>query len=279
MFIRVEIYDGVLKEKEFKAEKILDRYDGIIEYSEKKDFDEENDIVQDKYVRIGRGLVGYYDNKNYEVAKAFVIDPNETELYSKNEYYNEDNKYDKEYSLYFKDYDDYKKNYWNEYVKESTKKFPNEVISSNSKVPTVIQFIGNRKEVDGKYVVEFFEDSGFYNGGERGLITVPNVLKTSSAKSMISSNKNNNEKIKNEIENKISNLNIVKNERQIQEDLIKEEQEKNSVINQTEYKKTDEDVLVYRLIGVAIIVCIMILIFKTIRKNSKSKEDKNGNEE
>ncbi len=279
MFIRIEIYDGVMKEKEFKAEKILDKYDGMIEYSEKKDYDEENDIAQYKYVRIGRGLVGYYDNKNYEVAKAFAKDPDGTELYSKNEYYNEDNKHYEEYSLYFKDYDDYKKNYMNEYVKECIKKFPNEVISSNSKVPTVIQFIGNRKEINGKYVVEFFEDEGFYNGGERGLITVPDVLKTSSAKNMISSNKNNNEKNKNEIENKINNLNIKKNERQIQDDLKKEEQEKNRVINLTNYKETNEDIVVYGLIGAAIVICVMILFLKTIRKNNKNKEDKNGNKE
>ena len=276
MYIRIEIYDGVIKEKDFKVGKILEKYNGYITYYEKENYNEETDEVKYKYVRLGKGLVGYYDDKNYEIAKAFS--ENNEELVDKKLYNSAEETYKEEYSLYFKDYEDYKKNYVTEYYKETLKRFPNEFISSNSKVPTVIQFVANRKEKDGKFVIEFFEDSGFYNGEERGIVTVSNVLKTSSAKKMIESNRNRNEKNKTEIEEKISNLKIINNENEIQEEI---EEEKQKVANDKKIflKFNDTDIIIYGIIGVGTFLCVLILILKFIRKTKKKKEDKDGNKE
>lgn len=273
MFIRIEIYDGVLEEKEFKAGKVLNNWNGTIEYYEKQDYNEETDEVKYKTLRIGNALVGYYDDKNYEIAKQFSIPSGEKELMEKSSYIEDG--YNEQYSLYYKDYNEYKKNYWNDYFKETLKKFPNEYISNNCKVPTVIQFIANRKEENGKYVVKFFEDAGIYNGSVRGIATVNLALKTTSAKNMISENRKNNENTKLDIEERIKDLKITENESQIQEELKRE----GSKVNFLNDKKNifgdmkKEDILVFEIIGGLIILCLIILIVKHIRKNNKKTKE------
>lgn len=109
---------------------------------------------------------------------------------------------------------------------------------------------------------------GFYNGSDRGLITTADALKTSQAQKLLKSNKEKNAKIKKDIENEISTLEILDNEKIIQEEL-KAEKVKNIIEENNNIKETnieEKNILVFITIGLAIIICIVILIIEYKKK-------------
>ncbi len=239
MYIRVEIYDGTIQYKP-------------------------NDYGYKS--RIGNGMVGYYDNNNSEIAKAFALctwDDLESE-----EIYNEDY-----YKLFYSSYEDYDKNYYNDYYKDCVIKLENEDITNKCEVPTVIQFIGNRITEKGKYIVEYFEDSGFYDGSERGLVTANAALQTSQAKKMLASNKQKNSNIKAEVEKQITTLSIIDDEQKIQQsikDELKKLEELKNQQNQQEQQEypqlQNKDIMIFSGIGLGIFVCIFIIIIEQKRR-------------
>lgn len=209
-----------------------------------------NSINTDMYIRVeiyddkmepedvANGMVGYYNEANKEIAKQFSII----------------------------------KTYMNEgsFNEKSLRFLSNEYIANNLEVPNVVQFIGNRIEKDGKYVVNYFTFSGFYNSNERGLVTAGNALNTASAKKLIADNRAKNEKIKNDVENKISGLEFLEEEK-LKEELTESEtknieSEKNSTKS---LKLSKQDIFVFASIGGAILFCIIILIARGMRKTKE----------
>ena len=258
MYIRIEIYDGTIK---YKTEE--DGYKS----------------------RIGNGMVGYYDNNNSEIAKAFALCEydklTDEELYS-NSYY----------EPYYSNYEDYVKNYYNDYYKDCVIKLENKDITNKCEVPTVIQFIGNRVKEKGKYVVEYFENAGFYDSFDRGLITTNAALQTSQAKKMLAANKQKNANIKAEVESKINNLSIVDDEQKIQKNIkdeleeLKEQEElkeanagEEGQKNETkeQQKILNKHIMIFTGIGLGIAFCIVIIIIE--QKKKIKREDNNGGKE
>lgn len=258
MYIRIEIYDGIIQYK------------------------------TDKYgteQRLGKGMVGYYDDKNSEIVKAFALTEDDElkteESYNRSWYSN--------YETFYSSYEEYAKNYYKDYYKDCTIKLSNEDITNKSEVPTVVQFVGKRVEKEGKYIVEFFGDrSGFYDAIPRGLSTTNDALQTAQAKNMLAANKQKNANVKAEAEAKINSLNIVDDEQKIQEG-IKEKQRQEELeikaaeeaIKASERKALNlenKDIIVFSSIGAGIVICIMILIIEHKRKNKVKKENNNGKE-
>ena len=256
MYIRIEIYDGTIKYK---------TGDNIYRS------------------RLGTGMVGYYDNNNYEIAKAFALCKWD-ELKTEEEY---NNGFHEDFAPYYSSYEDYAKNYYKDYYKDCVIKLENKDITNKCEVPTVIQFIGNRVKKDGKYVIEFFEDSGFYDSSDRGLITTHTALQTSQAKKMLSSNKQKNSNLKAEVENQISNLSIIDDEQKIQQNIkdeieelkkqeelkrIKAEEERQAKEKAEHQKILIKHILIFSGIGLGIIFCIVIIIVEQKKKKKMKKE-------
>ena len=233
-------------------------YDGNIQYK------------KDEYgydYRIGKGMVGYYDDQSFEIAKAFAL-YKDSQLLTEEQY----NNYGYEYKMFYSNYEQYAQNYYKDYYKDCIIKLSNEEIVNKCEIPTVMQFIGNRITEDGKYVVDFFED-GFYDTLNRGLITTNAALKTTQAKNMLESNKQKNANIKSDIENKITALQLTDNELQIREE-IKQEKLKKNENNTTDNEKqliNNKDVIVFASIGIAIFICIIILIIEHKKKSKRGK--------
>lgn len=243
MYIRIEIYDGKITYKD-----IGDNY-GVR--------------------RIGNGKVGYYNKNNFEIAKAFALSKYDTieseELYNKI--------YNVYYKSFYSDYSEYSKNYYNDYYKDTLIYLSNEYIANNSEIPTVVQFIANRISENGKYIVEYLSE-GFYNDYGRGLATTSNALKTSQAQKLLKQNKSKNANIKTDIESRISNLEILNNEENIQKQIqleIEENNQKNNPIMQTKnnyLNLNNTEIAVFAGIGIASLICIIILI----KENKKRKK-------
>lgn len=258
MYIRIEIYDGIIKYKTNKYE---------------------------TQQRLGKGMVGYYDDKNSEIVKAFAL--TEYDKLKTEESYT--NSWHSDYEIFYSNYEEYSKNYYKDYYKDCTIKLSNDDITNKCKVPTVVQFVGNRVEKDGKYVVEFFDDgTGFYNASPRGLSTTNAALQTTQAKNMLAANRKQNSNVKTEAENKINSLNIIDDEVKIQQE-IKEKQRQEELerkaaeeaLKASERKTLNlenKDIIVFSAIGVGIVICLIILIIEHKRKNKVKKENNNGKE-
>lgn len=241
-----------------------------------------NQINADMYIRIeiydgelkknpfdfmeDSGMVGYYDNNNLEIAKNFAVG----KLGIKRENWNG------QYEQY-KTYDEYIKNYKNDYCKYCLIKLDNEDITNKSEIPTVVQFIGNRTTQDGKYVVEY-NYKGFYDNSGRGLITSNAVLETSEAKNMLLANRQKNNNIKKENENKISSLKYSDDEKKIQDEIKQKLEEEKKRLEEEEKEKNKKeislrpnDIIVFSAIVCGIFICIIILI--VLKKKKKEKED------
>ena len=89
-----------------------------------------------------------------------------------------------------------------EYKKEY-RKFDNEIIANNCKVPTIAHCVGKCELKDGKYVIDFNN-----SGDISGLNYIYGAVNSDAARKMLDENKANNDNIKNEIINKISNAKI-----------------------------------------------------------------------
>lgn len=254
MYIRIEIYDGEIQYKTF-----------------------ENGVKE----RIGNGIVGYYDNNNSEIVKAFTL-TKEDELITEKSFYN--GGYPYRYNLLYSDYTQYTKKYYDDYYKDSIVKLENEYVTNKTEVPTVVQFMGYRVEKDGKYVVEYADISGFYDRSSRGLVTTNATLQTTQAKNMLLSNKQKNANIKSEVEKNITSLSIVDDEQKIQQSIkdeieelkrqeelkkIKAEEEKNAKEREEEQKILTRHILIFSSIGLGIIFCIVIIIIEHKKRKIK----------
>lgn len=259
MYIRVEIYDGKNERYYYNAH----------------------------FKRIGVGIVGYYNDSNYEIAKNFSLPHNTLgiidELISKEEY-NSKEYLRQQINLFYSSYEDYEKNLYNDFYNDTLVKLSNEYVANNSEIPTVVQFIGNKLYEDGKYEVDFFAYSGFYDGYQRGLITTKAAIETEQAQKMLKANKDKNNSKKLDAEREIANLQILNNEAQIQ--MILEEEAKNAeeqnkvtspnsnissnspnqnVINNGEPENKIKqfnimDIIVFSSIGLVIVICIITII-------------------
>lgn len=248
MYIRIEIYDGEITYK---------------------------DVGETSAIRrIGTGKVGYYNNENYEIAKKFAL--SEYDTIKSEELYNR--VYQNEYRFFYTNYDEYSKNYYNDYYKDTLIYLSNEYIANNSEIPTVVQFIANRINENDKYIVDYL-GGGFYNEFDRGLATTSNALNTSQAQKLLKENKSKNANIKADIEGRISNLEILNNEENIQEQIQLEIEKNNKNIdyimqtNKNYLNLNNTEIAVFTGIGIASLICIIILI----KENKKRKRGEMNN--
>lgn len=202
-------------------------------------------IAKGDYEQLGHSNVGY--NNYYEIAKAFYsVDKNESES-------------------------DIKKR-----IVKDTKDYA----LKNSEVPTVVQYLGTIYKDSEKNIVELAFD-GFYNYRGRGIVSIQNALKTSSAKELLQKNKSKNSEIKSNIESEISNLKLKSNkaDQEINDKKIDEKQENTIVKNEKSKEENSFDIskIEYKTI-VNIILCvgigvvfilILILIIKLIKGGKK----------
>lgn len=226
-----------------------------------------NSINADIYIRImiydGKKQVigGYYNNSDLEMVKKFF----EKEAYLNNEnYFNYYNELKEKYVTY----ENYCNNYQRDFLNDSIIKLSNENVVNKCEVPTIAKFIGRREKIEDKYVVDL-ENHGYssYNGSLSGIVSVNNALETEQAQKLLKENKQKNENIKQEIENKISKLNFNNNEAEIQERLqenISEDIQES--IKNDKFKLQTIDIVIFSVIGVAIIICIIALIITHKRR-------------
>lgn len=207
-------------------------------------------IAKDDYEQLGHSYVGY--NDNYEIAKTFY-NAGKSESES-----------------------DIKKR-----IVQDTKDYA----LKNSEVPTVVQYLGTIYKDSEKNIVELAFD-GFYNSYSRGLVSIQNTLKTTSAKELLQKNKSKNSEIKSNIESEISSLKLKSNkaDQEINDEKIDEKQE-NTIVNYEKSKeensfdiskieyKTIVNIILFVGIGV-VFVLIIILIIKLIKGGKNNGEKK-----
>ena len=169
-------------------------------------------------------------------------------------------------------------------------KLTNEYIENNCEVPTLVQFLGYLKEEDGKTIVEYLGCSN-YNDYERGLATAYNVIQTEEAQRQLKINKTNNANKRTQALKNLKFLKYVENEQAIQQELLalKQQEEQlqqpqeninnnnvknntadNQIIEEKQAKKVSleiKDIIIFSVIGLAIVICIIILVLENKKKN------------
>ena len=168
-------------------------------------------------------------------------------------------------------------------------KLSNEYLSNNCEIPTVVQFIGYLNENEGKNMVELW-DVDFYNGLARGIATAYNVIQTEEAQRQLKINKTNNANKRTQALKNLKSLKYVENEQTIQQELlaIKQQEEQlqqsqeninnnvknnianNQIIEENQTKKASleiKDIIIFSVIGLAIVICIIILVLENKKKN------------
>ena len=133
------------------------------------------------------GITGYYNKESKEIARQFSRGRS---FLSQDSFERSMNDFPEEMQSKYSDYEDYK----NKYDTNVLKEIPNEYITKNCEVPTVIQFIGHIVKEDNKNVVNLFKYEGFYQANDRGLITTSAAIKTNYAQTLLKANKEKNEK-------------------------------------------------------------------------------------
>ena len=151
-------------------------------------------------------------------------------------------------------------------IKHSYRKFNNETVVNNSKVPTLAHCVGYCYYEDGEYYVKFmlpmFPD---------GFNDIYAATECEAAKKMLASNKGNNDSIKESIVSKINNTRItrdlqeyVKPKEIVEEVVESKEKNENELI---ELIKNDSRYLIlFTMILLLIILIIILTIFKIRRK-------------
>lgn len=221
--------------------------------------------------------IGYYDDNTYKIAKEFSSERIK-EIISE-ELFNNDS-----YSIEkYINYDNYK-NEINKYNNSLTIRISNELFEKKCEVPTLIYFTSHRYKENGKYVVDVTSYRNMFSFIEeydrekkinniKGSI-VELAIQSNNAQDKIKANRENNDKIKEEAERKISNIKLTNDEEKIQEELKKEDE----ILSFEEEKSIFEnkDVKVYGSIGIIILICIIVIIADNKKRNKKSnKENKN----
>ncbi len=171
-------------------------------------------------------------------------------------------------------YTDKNKEIANSYLGEKSEwvkvlKFENEIVSNNSKVPTIVSSVGYRTIENGKYMINFF---GHYAGRFDALGYIGEAINTNDAKALIQENNTENENIKQQVENEIKSIKIADDKEEYSvksnEKIIKNDTgviENNNKINLSNNEK-----IFIAILGVAIIINILIIIIKKRgKKNGK----------
>ena len=130
-------------------------------------------------------MVGYYNEKQKEVAKQYITFKDE---HTPENYYND------------------------QYYSVTTRLFSNETIKEKCLVPTIAQSVGFINQEDGKYIVEFFKF-----GKSNGLGAIKEAIADNTAQNLVKINQIKNEEIKTNAENEI-NYAIIKNSENSQDE-------------------------------------------------------------
>lgn len=175
-------------------------------------------------------MVGYYNEKQKEVAKQYITFKDE---HTPENYYND------------------------QYYSVTTKLFSNETIKEKCLVPTIAQSVGFINQEDGKYIVEFFKF-----GKSNGLGAIKEAIADNTAQNLVKINQIKNEEIKTNAENEI-NYAIIKND-------TGEENSENSQDEKKGLELTTQNIIVLAIIGASIIICLIIIIGISIMKKKNN---------
>lgn len=175
-------------------------------------------------------MVGYYNEKQKEVAKQYITFKDE---HTPENYYND------------------------QYYSVTTRLFSNETIKEKCLVPTIAQSVGFINQEDGKYIVEFFKF-----GKSNGLGAIKEAIADNTAQNLVKINQIKNEEIKTNAENEI-NYAIIKND-------TGEENSENSQDEKKGFELTTQNIIVIAIIGASIIICLIIIIGISIMKKKNN---------
>lgn len=175
-------------------------------------------------------MVGYYNEKQKEVAKQYITFKDE---HTPENYYND------------------------QYYSVTTRLFSNETIKEKCLVPTIAQSVGFINQEDGKYIVEFFKF-----GKSNGLGAIKEAIGDNTAQNLVKINQIKNEEIKTNAENEI-NYAIIKND-------TGEENSENSQDEKKGFELTKQNIIVLAIIGASIIICLIIIIGISIMKKKNN---------
>lgn len=175
-------------------------------------------------------MVGYYNEKQKEVAKQYITFKDE---HTPENYYND------------------------QYYSVTTRLFSNETIKEKCLVPTIAQSVGFINQEDGKYIVEFFKF-----GKPNGLGAIKEAIADNTAQNLVKINQIKNEEIKTNAENEI-NYAIIKND-------TGEENSENSQDEKKGFELTTQNIIVLAIIGASIIICLIIIIGISIMKKKNN---------
>lgn len=175
-------------------------------------------------------MVGYYNEKQKEVAKQYITFKDE---HTPENYYND------------------------QYYSVTTRLFSNETIKEKCLVPTIAQSVGFINQEDGKYIVEFFKF-----GKSNGLGAIKEAIADNTAQNLVKINQIKNEEIKTNAENEI-NYAIIKND-------TGEENSENPQDEKKGFELTTQNIIVLAIIGASIIICLIIIIGISIMKKKNN---------
>lgn len=175
-------------------------------------------------------MVGYYNEKQKEVAKQYITFKDE---HTPENYYND------------------------QYYSVTTRLFSNETIKEKCLVPTIAQSVGFINQEDGKYIVEFFKF-----GKSNGLGAIKEAIADNTAQNLVKINQIKNEEIKTNAENEI-NYAIIKND-------TGEENSENSQDEKKGFELTTQNIIVLAIIVASIIICLIIIIGISIMKKKNN---------
>lgn len=256
---------GVLKARDtwatsFKGAKVIYVGEGIdgndLYATEEEKIEYVNSIGADLYIRneLYSGdkenkQIGYYNNEDKEMAFSY-----------NNGWCSTKEEFEKEKSNGNSTLEGYSN--FEEFKNSCVTKLQNDFISKNCEVPTIVYFVAKIKKVDGKYIVESDKGSGS-KSGVNGIEGASEAIQTDRAKQLISSNKQKNDNIKNIIENKILNIKLDNNEKEIQEELIKVDEPEKII---SKLKLRTKDIIVLSIISSLICICVVILIINNKRR-------------
>lgn len=173
-------------------------------------------------------MVGYYNEKQKEVAKQYITFKDE---YTSENYYND------------------------QYYSVTTRLFSNETIKEKCLVPTIAQSVGFINQEDGKYIVEFFKF-----GKSNGLGAIKEAIADNTAQNLVKINQIKNEEIKTNAENEI-NYAIIKND-------TEEVTNDNLQNKKKGFALTSQNIIVLSIIGISIIICLIVLEINIMKRKN-----------
>lgn len=173
-------------------------------------------------------MVGYYNEKQKEVAKQYITFKDE---YTSENYYND------------------------QYYSVTTRLFSNETIKEKCLVPTIAQSVGFINQEDGKYIVEFFKF-----GKSNGLGAIKEAIADNTAQNLVKINQIKNEEIKTNAENEI-NYAIIKND-------AEEVTNDNLHNKKKGFALTSQNIIVLSIIGISIIICLIVLEINIMKRKN-----------